>query len=243
MDLRPWTSGPRELIEHAVEHLSRRTAFDCRIALISVDNAVELAIKTYLQLPKRIRGAEGPTRRAYQEKRENFSDLLDLLEEFAEDRLDGVSLGDVEGYHRLRNALYHDGNGVTVDPVHVDGYLQVGRVLLRSLLGISTDEPGTPPPQSALGELILKWGALEQDLRRLARSHLPKVKHEQGPAVRIIDGLVSKGVLTGGFRSRAEAVAKSRSQLIHGLAVPADTELRQVVAELGELLEVLRTAK
>jgi len=31
--------------------------------MISIDNAVELAIKTYLGLPKRIRGYEGPTRK------------------------------------------------------------------------------------------------------------------------------------------------------------------------------------
>ena len=114
--------------------------------MISIDNAVELAIKTYLQLPKRVRRTEGPSRKQFDEKSRSFPDLLDLLEEFATDRLDGVSLGDLEGFHRLRNALYHDGNGVTVDPVHVDSYLQVARILLKNLLGISVDEPGTPPP-------------------------------------------------------------------------------------------------
>jgi hypothetical protein len=46
-----------------------------------------------------------------------------MLEEFGSDRLDGVSLGDLEGYHLVRNTLYHDGNGVTVDPVHVDRFM------------------------------------------------------------------------------------------------------------------------
>ena len=120
MTLRPWTSGPKELLQHAVDHLTNGTAFDCRIAMISVDNAVELAIRTYLGLPKRVRGSEGPTRSQLEEKSRSFPDLLDLLERFAADKLDGLSLGDLEGYHRLRNALYHDGNGVTVDPVHVE---------------------------------------------------------------------------------------------------------------------------
>jgi hypothetical protein len=63
MTTKPWTSGSKELLEHAVGHFAHGTSFDYRIAMISLDNAVELAIRTF--------------------------------------RLDGVSLGDLEGYHRL----------------------------------------------------------------------------------------------------------------------------------------------
>src|SRR5262245_49212149 len=90
---RPWTSGPKELLEHAVGHLAQGTAFDYRIAMISVDNAVELGIRTYLGLPKRVRGSDGPSRKALEEKGTRFPDLLDLLEQFGAGRLDGVSLG------------------------------------------------------------------------------------------------------------------------------------------------------
>ena len=240
MNLRPWTSGPKELLEHAVGHLSQGTPFDCRIAMISIDNAAELAIKTYLQLPRRVRGTDGLARKQFQEKSNNFADLLDLLEEHAADKLDGISLSDIEGHHRLRNALYHDGNGVTVDPVHVDSYLQVARLLLRNLLGISVHEAGTPPPHSALGQLVLRWGELEQIVRRLARNHLPKVKHEHGPALGIIDGLVSKGLLTGAFRSRIEGVACARNELVHGISVPAEADLQPIMDELDRLLAILR---
>lgn len=47
MDTRPWTSGPKELLGHAVGLLESGTAFDCRMAMISHDN-VEEAIK-YIQ--------------------------------------------------------------------------------------------------------------------------------------------------------------------------------------------------
>jgi len=88
MNHRPWISGPKELLEHSVGHLAGATSFDYRIAMISIDNAVELAIKTYLQLPKRVRGTEGPSRKQFDEKSRSFPDLLDLLEEFAADRLE-----------------------------------------------------------------------------------------------------------------------------------------------------------
>ncbi|MBI4522771.1 MAG: hypothetical protein HY695_03035 [Deltaproteobacteria bacterium] len=241
MNLRPWTSGPKELLEHAVEHLAQGTGFDCRIAMISIDNAVELGIKTYLQLPRRVRGFEGPPRKEFDECSKSFPDLLDLLEKYAADRLDGVSLGDLEGYHRLRNALYHDGNGVTVDPVHVDGYLQVARILLKNLLDISVAGPGVPPPHSLLGQVVLKWGEFEQLVRQLGRAHLPKPKHEQGPALGVVDGLVSKGVLTGAFRSRLEKAARARNEFVHGIAVPTDAELRPLLTELDSLVSILRS--
>ena len=79
--------------------MAQGTAFDYRIAMISVDNAVELSIRTFLGLPKRVRGSDGPSRRELEDKGRTFPDLLDLLESFGAARLDGVSLGDLEGYH------------------------------------------------------------------------------------------------------------------------------------------------
>lgn len=59
----PWSEGPTELLQHAIEHLSTEdgpNGFDNRIAMISVDNAVELTIKTFIQLPKRVHGVKIP---------------------------------------------------------------------------------------------------------------------------------------------------------------------------------------
>jgi hypothetical protein len=72
MTQRPWTSGPRELLDHAIGHLHNRGPFDYRIAMISIDNAVELAIKTYLGLPKRVRGLDGPSRQRLQDAGTSF---------------------------------------------------------------------------------------------------------------------------------------------------------------------------
>lgn len=61
---KPWTSGPKELIKHAISHLHEKSSdFDLRIAFISIDNSVEVMIKTYLGLPKRIKETNGPPRR------------------------------------------------------------------------------------------------------------------------------------------------------------------------------------
>ena len=48
--LPPWANGPFELIVHAESHLRGADDFDRSIALISFDNAIEVAITTYLRL-------------------------------------------------------------------------------------------------------------------------------------------------------------------------------------------------
>ncbi len=46
--LPPWAKGPFELLVHAEGHFIAGEDFDRRIALISFDNAIEVAITTYL---------------------------------------------------------------------------------------------------------------------------------------------------------------------------------------------------
>ena len=173
MGAKPWTSGPSELLEHARSHLQARTPFDCRIAMISVDNAVELAIRTYLGLPKRVRGKDGPSRREL-EAAIGFPDLLDLLEKFGGDKLAGIELGDIEWYHRLRNTLYHDGNGVTVDPDKVDAYNQVAHLLFQNLFEAVVIPEAEAPATTLLGDFVLKWATIWTRLVALAAKYLPK---------------------------------------------------------------------
>ena len=101
--------------------------------MISIDNAVELMIKTYLGLPKRVTGLS-ITRREYQEISENFPGLLDALEKHASTKIEGVDLGAIEWYHRLRNELYHQGNGLTVERDKVEVYAELANLLFKNLL-------------------------------------------------------------------------------------------------------------
>jgi hypothetical protein len=50
ISLPPWANGPFELLLHAEGHLLIGDDFDRRIALISFDDAIEIAISTYLTL-------------------------------------------------------------------------------------------------------------------------------------------------------------------------------------------------
>ncbi len=233
---KPWTAGPKELLEHAFEHLAKGNPFDFRIAMISIDNAVELAIKTYLGLPERIRGSKGPSQKRLQEAVSSFPSLLDLLEEFAIGRLSSLDLGDIEVYHRLRNTLYHDGNGITVDPEHVDSYLQIAKVLLNNLLGIAPEKDEFNPPSSLLGGLVTKWASLVQEVRQTARVYLDKEESPEEPVLHTVDRLITNGVLDTQFRRRLRDVNNIRNKFMHSVSVPLNEEdIRNLLDELDEL--------
>ncbi len=238
--IKPWRAGPEELLDHALEHLSEGNPFDYRIAMISIDNAVELAIKTFLGLPKRIRGTEGPSHKALQEASSSFPSILDLLEEFAKDRVIDLNLGDIEVYHRLRNTLYHDGNGITVDPTFVDSYLQIAKVLLDNLLGIKPKTDESTPPISSLGGLVSKWASLVQEVRKLAKAQLDREEHLEEPILHTVDRLITKGVLDTQFRRRLKDANKMRNKLTHSISVPLDEKnVFDLIGELNELLQYL----
>lgn len=208
--------------------------------MISIDNAVELAIKTFLGLPKRIRGTEGPSHKALQEASSSFPSLLDLLEKFAKDRVVDLNLGDIEVYHRLRNTLYYDGNGVTVDPRFVDSYMQIAKVLLANLLGIIPKIAESIPPSTALGGLVSKWASLVQEVRKLAESQLGREEHLKEPILHTVDRLIAKGVLDTQFRRRLRDANKMRNKLTHSISVPLDEKnVFDLLGELNELLQYL----
>lgn len=78
----PWASGPGEILRHGLEFLPKDTDTNRRLAMILIDNAVELMVKTYLGLPKRVSGLS-IARNEFSEISESFPALLDAVENYA----------------------------------------------------------------------------------------------------------------------------------------------------------------
>ncbi len=165
----PWTSGPGEILRHGLGLLKKDSDTNRRLAMISIDNSVELMIKTFLGLPKRVTGL-AITRKEYQEIAESFPALLDALEKYATDRLDGVDLGEIEWYHRLRNELYHQGNGLTVERDKVEIYAELANVLFKNLFGVEIVDHRSARTE-LVGEFMAAWVDLERGLREMASRH------------------------------------------------------------------------
>jgi len=108
----PWVYGPLELIKHAEEHQLANGDFDKRMALIGYDNAIEVSIRTFLQLHStQRRGAEYPKVQV-NTWLTNYHSLLDFFfDEFLTNLVQTPQIAKkiYIHYHDLRNNLYHEG--------------------------------------------------------------------------------------------------------------------------------------
>ena len=229
---KPWITGPKELLVHGLQHLDLNSDFDNRVAMISIDNSVELIIKTYLGLPKRISKIEGITRKKFEEITSNFPNLLNGLEEFASDKLNGIDLGDIEWFHRVRNQLYHDGNGITVEKEKVEAYAEIAKILFENLFELRIEETGNEIlHHSLVGEFIKLWADLER-----------QVIHKDGktrPPIYMLREMLKDGTLSKRQAEQFGEVRKFRNNLVHGMSSLSEAELKRFVKELRNIIDEL----
>lgn len=140
--LKPWMSGPLELLQHAEGHLRGATDFDRRMALISFDNAIEIAISSFLDLHPDQRGGQNFKREDKQKWLHNYHSKIEFLEEFSIQKGQPLSVqqDEIIFYHKLRNLLYHSGNGVVPEQKHVTGARQVALAVFELLYGVNAEE-------------------------------------------------------------------------------------------------------
>ena len=109
--LPPWALGPFELIVHGESHLRGANDFDRRIALISFDNAIEVAISTYLTLHPIQRGGRQIQNDKVDQWMKNYHAKLDFFEEEIKARNIEwiVEKAHIIWAHDYRNEQYHSG--------------------------------------------------------------------------------------------------------------------------------------
>jgi hypothetical protein len=183
---RTWASGAIELIHHADPHIELPTAFDHRIAFISIDNSVETMIRTFLSLPQKASGVH-VSKKEYEEAENSFPKLLELLSKHAASKLTGISDIDIEHYHRIRNKLYHDGTGISVDREYLRTYRTIAALLLKNLFGVVLPDSKT---STTLEDLVLKWNKIEEQLQSMEAegkfSTLPREVLDERKKLRLI---------------------------------------------------------
>jgi len=157
-----WASGALELLRHANSHIDRNTAFDKRIAFISIDNSVEITIRTFLSLPKTKSGIKA-NRDEIEGAKNSFTNMLSLLYKYASDKLTGIDESDIEHYHRIRNKLYHEGTGLSVDDQYLKAYRRIGEILLQNLFGVSIKP--FQDEQASIEKLIFNWNKIQRILK------------------------------------------------------------------------------
>ena len=124
-----------EILLHGISLLKHDTDTNRRLAMLSIDNAVELMVKTFLGLPQRVTGIK-LSKKDYEEIGQSFPRLLEAIQEHAPEKLHNYDISEIEWFHRLRNELYHQGNGLTVEREKVVGYAEIAKGLFYQLFGL-----------------------------------------------------------------------------------------------------------
>lgn len=131
------------------------------------------------------------------------------------DKLDGVDLGVIEWYHRLRNELYHQGNGLTVERDKVQIYAQLANQLFKNIFGVELVASGTIGAE-LLGEFMTAWFEVERFLNML--QDIAVQRAETGGV-----GVVVNIRLPPSDIPELDELRTIRNEIVHG--VPGSEEL------------------
>lgn len=236
MEFKPWVDGPLELLQHGFEHMKKDSDFDYRISMISIDNSIELMLKTYLELPKRITNINGISRQKRNEISNSFPALLDALEQYAPKKIIGFELGDIEWFHRIRNQLYHDGNGITVERKKVEIYYEIAAILCSNLFEVDLDYFFDELPESKTREFFIVWSNLISIIKDLYSLHISKEVNK--PISILIGKLYMGGIVPSDIYEDFKIMLRSRNSIAHGEEVKY-SEIHKYIDKLKGLITKL----
>lgn len=236
MTKQPWASGPSEILQHGLSLIHEDSDKNRRLALLSIDNAIELTIKTYLGLPRRITGIN-LSRKEFADISESFPRMLDALEEYAANKLEGIDLGEIEWFHRLRNQLYHQGNGLTVDRDKVEIYAELARLLFKNLFGFEVEVEKTKG-HDILGGFLAAWVRLEKAIHALSEKHSEHLSTLGGrvqPPVMAVRHLRHANVLDNQTYQEIDEIRQIRNKIVHGTEDYKQSLSRELVAHVNTI--------
>lgn len=175
--LHPWQRGPADLIEYALSKARSDDELSQKIAFIIIDAGVESLLKTYLLLNEKITKTNMIFVERQKYAKGNFHNLLKGIELATRDNVK-CDLTHVEFYHRLRNDLHHQGNGINVSKENLKGYKDTSIRLLKTLLDVDlTDENDISlDDQEQIRKLTEECKKITSELKRRAMLMIEKIE-------------------------------------------------------------------
>ncbi|MBC8465587.1 hypothetical protein H8D57_01035 [bacterium] len=247
-----WARGPYELIEHAEGHFNRKNDTDRRIALVGFDNAIEVAITTYLQLNPKLRSGRAFPRKDVDGWLLNYHTKIAFFEQFVDDQKIPLksSITEIIWFHSLRNELYHSGNGMVPERHCLEGIrlaaLEVFKVLyevdveplLKDLKGIRpTSEEQNVSTITKRTLFLQSYINLEETLRK--RALRLGFKADSRSETFLTLWKMFKSQYEADFTELDQKIQKAqfvRNNLVHGGIVTLDEE---EIVKLSQDLDML----
>lgn len=151
--LRPWAYGPFEVLMHAEMHYQQGEDMDRRIAMIGFDNAIEVAVTTYLNLHPIQRGDRTYDRTDVEASLRNFHTKVAFFftECAARSLAPSAKNDEIVWFHEVRNAQYHNGGAAIPQRRELDGV----RAAALEVFGVLFDQADV---LTALAEHIAALG-------------------------------------------------------------------------------------
>ena len=201
-------------------------------------NAVENAIKTFLNLPKKILQHRKPTRKELQSIHNSFPGALDLLEKYASDKLAGIEITDIEHFHRIRNVLYHSGTGLTAADSHLKLYYEIAKILISNLFNLKIPKSkGTAG--NRIKDILLKWNNLEKSI--IDYSKLTGITNKR--SVLTYSDIKQLGIFSKDELTSYQKVKNVRNELVHSTNL-SDENISQIDLDtIDGLKKIVNTKK
>ena len=168
LQLKPWAYGPFEILLHAERHYLSGEDIDRRLCMIGFDNAIELAITTYLNLHPIQRAGRTYENENVEKWSNNYHTKAEFF--FLECKSRGVvpnaKQDEVVWFHAVRNGQYHVGGATVPDQRVLSGVRAVAlevfsvlfdekdaSLLLEEHIAMMSSSPS--PPRTAVHDRLI----------------------------------------------------------------------------------------
>lgn len=172
--LPPWAYGPYELLLHAELHVRDGEDFDRRIAMISYDNAIEVAITVYLSLNPIQRQGRKYDKVKMDSWLKNYHRKIDfLMQEIKQRKIKcEITKEEIVWYHDIRNKQYHGGDNTIPQLRDLQKIRQIAMWIFSFLYDIEN-----------VDQIIIT------DIQRSANNRLPSKNKDQDVLIDKVHGV------------------------------------------------------
>ncbi len=172
--LHPWAYGPYELLLHAELHMRDGDDFDRRIAMISYDNAIEVAITVYLSLNPIQRQGRKYDKVKMDSWLKNYHRKIDfLMQEIKQRKIKcEITKEEIVWYHDIRNKQYHGGGNTIPQLRDLQKIRQIAMWIFSFLYDIEN-----------VDQIIIT------DIQRSANNRLPSKNKDQDVLIDKVHGV------------------------------------------------------